>query len=92
MLYLIRRHNLDILSINVAKITYQYIAYIELMEANQFELAGDYLVMAATLAEIKSRSLLPRTQAIDDEEEDPRVRLIMQLREIRTFLRTPQKE
>ena len=85
LLYLIRRHNLDILSINVAKITYQYIAYIELMEANQFELAGDYLVMAATLAEIKSRSLLPRTQAIDDEEEDPRVRLIMQLREYERF-------
>ncbi len=85
LLYLIRRHNLDILSIDVAKITYQYIAYIELMESNRFELAGEYLVMAATLAEIKSRSLLPSTQAIDEDEEDPRVRLIKQLQEYERF-------
>lgn len=85
LLYLIRRHNLDILSIDVAKITHQYIAYIELMESNQFELAGEYLVMAATLAEIKSRSLLPRVDAIDDDEEDPRVRLIKQLQEYERF-------
>lgn len=85
LLYLIRRHNLDILSIDVAKITYQYIAYIELMESNMFELAGEYLVMAATLAEIKSRSLLPRTQNTDDDEEDPRVRLIKQLQEYERF-------
>ena len=85
LLYLIRRHNLDILNIDVAKITYQYIAYIELMESSQFELAGEYLVMAATLAEIKSRSLLPRSQAIEDDEEDPRVRLIKQLQEYERF-------
>lgn len=85
LLYLIRRHNLDIININVAKITYQYIAYIELIGSDRFELAGEYLVMAATLAEIKSRSLLPRTQAMDDEEEDPRVRLIKQLREYERF-------
>ncbi|MBT3437024.1 MAG: segregation/condensation protein A [Oceanospirillaceae bacterium] len=85
LLYLIRRHNLDIISINVANITHQYIVYIELMEAHQFELAGEYLVMAATLAEIKSRSLLPRTQLLDDEEEDPRVRLIKQLQEYERF-------
>jgi len=86
LLYLIRRHNLDILNIDVAKITYQYIAYIELMESNQFELAGEYLVMAATLAEIKSRSLLPRPEALDDDnEEDPRVRLIKQLQAYERF-------
>jgi len=85
LLYLIRRHNLDIISIDVAKITHQYIAYIELMETNMFELAGEYLVMAATLAEIKSRSLLPRTQNEDDDEEDPRVRLIKQLQEYERF-------
>lgn len=85
LLYLIRRHNLDIISIDVANITYQYIAYIELMESHQFELAGEYLVMAATLAEIKSRSLLPRTQSVDDEEDDPRIRLIKQLQEYERF-------
>ena len=81
LLYLIRRHNLDIININVAEITCQYISYIELIGSHRFELAGEYLVMAATLAEIKSRSLLPRMQTLDDEEEDPRVRLIKQLRE-----------
>lgn len=85
LLYLIRRHNLDILNIDVSKITNQYISYIELMESSQFELAGEYLVMAATLAEIKSRSLLPRTQAMEDDEEDPRVRLIKQLQEYERF-------
>ena len=91
LLYLIRRHNLDIINIDVAKITYQYIAYIELMESSQFELAGEYLVMAATLAEIKSRSLLPRTQALDDDEEDPRVRLIKQLQEYERFKYASEK-
>jgi segregation and condensation protein A len=86
LLYLIRRHNLDILNIDVAKI-----AYIELMESSQFELAGEYLVMAATLAEIKSRSLLPRTQALDDDEEDPRVRLIKQLQEYERFKYASEK-
>ena len=62
LLYLIRRQNLDILAIRVAEITEQYITYIELMGAMQLELAGEYLVMAALLAEIKSRSLLPRTE------------------------------
>ena len=60
LLYLIRKQNLDILDINVAKITEQYTAYIDLMDALQVELAGDYLVMAAYLAELKSRMLLPR--------------------------------
>ena len=62
LLYLIKRQNVDILEINVAAITEQYIAYVELMEASQFELAAEYLVMAAMLAEIKSRMLLPRSQ------------------------------
>jgi segregation and condensation protein A len=85
LLYLIRRHNLDILNINVSVITDQYIAYIELMDAHQFELAGEYLVMAAMLAEIKSRSLLPRQQAEEEDEEDPRARLIRQLQEYERF-------
>ena len=72
LLYLIRRQNLDILDIRVAEITAQYMSYIELMQSMQFELAGDYLVMAAMLAEIKSRMLLPRPVDADDEEADPR--------------------
>ncbi|MDC1509668.1 segregation/condensation protein A [Oceanospirillaceae bacterium] len=91
LLYLIRRHNLDILNIDVSRITNQYIAYIELMESNMFELAGEYLVMAATLAEIKSRSLLPRTENIYDDEEDPRVRLIKQLQEYERFKKVSEE-
>lgn len=85
LLYLIRRHNLDIMNIDVAQITEQYIAYIELMDTQQFELAGEYLVMAAMLAEIKSRSLLPRQQSEEEDEEDPRARLIRQLQEYERF-------
>lgn len=83
LLYLIRRHNLDILSIDVAAITHQYIAYIELMTSMEIELAGEYLLMAATLAEIKSRTLLPRPpkESDDDEGEDPRAELIRRLQE-----------
>lgn len=76
LLYLIKRQNIDILDINVAEITDQYMAYVDLMEASQFELAAEYLVMAAMLAEIKSRMLLPRSSVEDDEEEDPRAQLI----------------
>ena len=68
LLYLIRRQNLDILEINVAEITRQYMGYIDLMTSIQLELAAEYLVMAAMLAEIKSRILLPR-QVVDEEEE-----------------------
>ncbi|WP_232522367.1 segregation and condensation protein A [Marinimicrobium alkaliphilum] len=85
LLYLIRRQNLDILDINVAQITGQYMAYVELMEAHQFELAAEYLVMAAMLAEIKSRMLLPRSSQEDDEEEDPRAALIRRLQEYERF-------
>jgi segregation and condensation protein A len=79
LLYLIRRQNLDILSIRVAEITEQYTQYIELMGAMQLELAGEYLVMAAMLAEIKSRSLLPRPEDLGEEEDDPQAELIRRL-------------
>ncbi|MDG0969445.1 MAG: ScpA family protein [Porticoccaceae bacterium] len=85
LLYLIRRQNLDILDINVAEITRQYMGYIELMEAIQLELAAEYLVMAAMLAEIKSRILLPRQVAETDDEEDPRGELIRRLQEYERF-------
>ena len=79
LLYLIRRQNLDILEIRVAEITEQYLRHIELMKALQLELAGEYLLMAATLAEIKSRMLLPRPPSDDEEEADPRKELVRRL-------------
>lgn len=85
LLYLIRRQNIDILDINVAEITRQYMAYVELMDVNQFELAAEYLVMAAMLAEIKSRMLLPRSEAEAEEDEDPRASLIRRLQEYERF-------
>jgi len=82
LLYLIRRQNLDILDIPLAEITRQYMEYIELMEGLQFELAGEYMVMAATLAEIKSRMLLPRPKTdADGVEEDPRAELVRRLQD-----------
>lgn len=86
LLYLIRRQNLDILEINVADITRQYMAYVEMMTVMRFELAAEYLVMAAMLAEIKSRMLLPRPpEAEEDEGEDPRAALIRRLQEYERF-------
>ena len=86
LLYLIRRQNLDILEIDVSEITKQYVAYVEVMEAMQFELAAEYLVMAAMLAEIKSRMLLPRPLVEEGEdEEDPRATLIRRLQEYERF-------
>ncbi|HEY7884789.1 MAG TPA: ScpA family protein [Cellvibrionaceae bacterium] len=85
LLYLIRRQNIDILDINVSEITTQYMAYVELMDANQFELAAEYLVMAAMLAEIKSRMLLPRSAEEEEEGEDPRASLIRRLQEYERF-------
>lgn len=85
LLYLIRRQNIDILDINVSEITSQYMAYVELMESHQFELAAEYLVMAAMLAEIKSRMLLPRSAEEQEEEEDPRASLIRRLQEYERF-------
>jgi len=81
LLYLIRRQNLDILNIKVAVITEQYMQYIEMMQALELELAGEYLVMAAMLAEIKSRMLLPRPESVEEEEGDPRAELIRRLQE-----------
>lgn len=82
LLYLIRKENIDILDIQVAQITHQYMGYVELMKAVRLELAAEYLVMAAMLAEIKSRMLLPRSKhsSIEDEE-DPRAELIRRLQE-----------
>lgn len=85
LLYLIRRQNIDILDINVSEITSQYMAYVDLMQAHQFELAAEYLVMAAMLAEIKSRMLLPRSAEEIEEEEDPRASLIRRLQEYERF-------
>ncbi|QFT54152.1 Segregation and condensation protein A [Microbulbifer sp. THAF38] len=86
LLYLIRRQNLDILEINVSDITRQYMAYVEMMTSMRFELAAEYLVMAAMLAEIKSRMLLPRPPAAEEEEgEDPRAALIRRLQEYERF-------
>jgi segregation and condensation protein A len=84
LLYLIRRQNLDILDIPVAEITHQYMEYVEVMKALNLELAADYLVMAAMLAEIKSRMLLPRPESVD-EEEDPRAELVRRLQEYERF-------
>ncbi|MFC0337200.1 condensin subunit ScpA [Kushneria avicenniae] len=83
LLYLIRRQNLDILGINVAAVTHQYIEYVELMKASGIDLAAEYLLMAAMLAEIKSRTLLPRPPRSedDDDEEDPTAALVRRLQE-----------
>ena len=85
LLYLIKRQNLDILDIDVSKITEQYMHYVELMDAMKFELAAEYLLMAAMLAEIKSRMLLPRSSEIEEDEEDPRAQLIRRLQEYERF-------
>lgn len=85
LLYLIRRQNLDILDIPIAEITRQYISYIDLLREMQFELAAEYLVMAAILAEIKSRLLLPRPKTDDEEEADPRAELVRRLQEYERF-------
>jgi segregation and condensation protein A len=91
LLYLIRRQNLDILDIPIAEITRQYTRYIEVMTEMQLELAGEYLVMAATLAEIKSRMLLPRaTDPAQGTEEDPRAELVRRLQEYERFKRAAE--
>ncbi len=84
LLYLIRRQNLDVLDIPIAEITRQYMIYIELLHELQFELAAEYLVMAAILAEIKSRMLLPRPKT-EEGEEDPRAELVRRLQEYERF-------
>ena len=85
LLYLIKRQNLDILDIPIAHITAQYMTYIELMEGMKLELAAEYLVMAAMLAEIKSRMLLPRPPGVSQEETDPRAELVRRLQEYERY-------
>ena len=85
LLYLIRRQNLDILDIPVAEITRQYVEYIEVMREMRFELAAEYLVMAAILAEIKSRMLLPRPPSEEGSEDDPRADLVRRLQDYERF-------
>jgi segregation and condensation protein A len=81
LLYLIRKHNLDVLDIPMAELTRQYLAYIEMMRANRLELAAEYLLMAAVLIEIKSRMLLPKPPETAEEESDPRAELVRRLLE-----------
>ena len=88
LLHLIKRQNLDILDIPIAQITEQYMRYVELMKELRLDLAGEYLVMAATLAEIKSKMLLPR--ADEAEEEDPRADLIRRLRDYERYKQAAQ--
>lgn len=90
LLYLIRRQNFDILDIPVSKIATQYVAYIELMQEMAIELAGEYLLMATMLAEIKSRMLLPRPAVEEDEGEDPRAELVRRLQEYERFREAAQ--
>ena len=84
LLYLIKKQNIDITDIQILPITNQYIEYIDMMRKMQFELASDYLVMAATLAEIKSRMLIP-SDLDNDEEDDPRADLIKRLMEYQKY-------
>ena len=91
LLYLIKRQNIDILDIDVSRITDQYMEYVELMDAMQFELAAEYLLMAAMLAEIKSRMLLPRSADVDEDEEDPRAQLIRRLQEYERFKKAAEE-
>lgn len=91
LLYLIRKQNIDILDIPMAKITRQYMEYVEIMKAFDLELAADYLVMAALLAQIKSRMLLPRPPELQAEEEDPRMALVRRLQEYERFRRAAEE-
>lgn len=85
LLYLIRRENIDILDIPIAAITKQYMEYIDIINEFRLELAAEYLVMAAILAEIKSRMLLPRPQESEESDEDPRAELIRRLQEYERY-------
>jgi segregation and condensation protein A len=91
LLYLIRRQNLDILDIRVAEITAQYMQYVELMQALRLELAAEYLVMAAMLAEIKSRLLLPRPETAASDDDDPRAELVRRLQEYEQIRRVAER-
>lgn len=85
LLYLIKRQNLDVLDIPILEVTRQYVQYIELMNELQLELAGEYLLMAAMLAEIKSRMLLPRSSSEEQDEDDPRAELVRRLQEYERY-------
>lgn len=85
LLYLIKRQNLDIVNIPIAQITEQYMRYIDLMDDLQLDLAGEYLLMAAMLAEIKSRMLLPRPIEDEEDEDDPRAELVKSLQEYERY-------
>ena len=85
LLYLIRRQNLNILDIPIAEVSRQYIEYVEILQDLKFDLAAEYLVMAAILCEIKSRMLLPRISSEDGEEDDPRAELVRRLQEYERF-------
>lgn len=85
LLHLIREHELDIYDIHISKITKEYLAYLDLMESLNIEIAGDFLVMAATLMQIKSRMLLPVDPSPDEPEEDPRLELMRRLVEYKKF-------
>ena len=89
LLYLIKRQNLDVLNVSIAEITKQYMQYIDLMQTIKIEIAAEYLVMAAMLAEIKSRMLLPRAND-ESEEDDPRAELVRRLQEYERFKKAAQ--
>jgi len=91
LLYLIKRQNIDILDIPIAEITRQYMRYVELMKELRLELAAEYLVMAAMLAEIKSRMLLPRHEEDAEEEEDPRAELVRRLQEYERYKQAAER-
>ena len=93
LLYLIRKHNLDVLDIPMASLTKQYMVYIEVMQQHRLELAAEYLLMAAVLIEIKSRMLLPRPPKVSEEEsaEDPRAELMRRLLEYEQMKLAAQK-
>ena len=90
LLYLIRKHDFDILEISVSAVTDQYLQYINLMDHLDIHLAGEYLAMAATLAAIKSRMLLPLVTSDDEEEEDPRAEIVRRLREFEQIKRAAE--
>ena len=91
LLYLIRKQKFDIATLPLLNITRQYMEYVEVMKEFKLTLAAEYLVMAAMLAEIKSRVLLPRREATDDEEDDPRAELIRRLQEYELIKRAAQE-
>lgn len=92
LLYLIRKNNVDLLDIPIVQITHQYLAYVDMMKLIRLELAAEYLVMAAMLAEIKSRLLLPKPKSAYLEEElDPRAELIKRLQEYERFKKAAEE-